>query len=145
MHPDVSKTLFEEEISLWPSDLAKAYDWILHSVAYPLIDCEFIRADRTPLRVKLLCDEWDDLPPSISLLNSDGEFLTTLQPNPTGVFNPSAHDRTGRPFVCSPGSREFHTHPGHLNEPWAQFKGKPDFSLGAILIKLWRAWLKGSG
>lgn len=145
MHPDASKLLFEEEVGRWPPDLAEKYGWIFHAIVYPLIDCEFRREGRTPLRVQMHCDDWDDQPPSITFHNSAGQPLPTLPPNPTGVFNPSAHPVTGKPFACTAGTREYHTHSSHLDQRWTQFKGKSDFQLGAILTKLWRAWLKGSG
>jgi len=145
MHPDASKLLFDDEVGRWPPDLAASRGWVLHNTTFPVIDCEFTRAGRTPIRVRLVCTDWDDQPPSVELLNSAGQFLQSLTPNPTGVFNGSAHAVTGRPFVCMAGSREYHTHTSHLNDPWSQHRDKPGFSLGDILTKLWHAWLKGSG
>jgi hypothetical protein len=145
MHPDASKVIFEEEVGRWPPDLAVTRAWILHQVAYPVMDCEFTHTGRTPLRMKLSFDGWNDQPPSIALLSSAGAQLTSLPPNPTGIFNPSAHQNTGRPFVCMAGSREFHSHSSHLNEPWSQFRDKPGFGVGDILTKLWHGWLKGTG
>ena len=143
MHPDASRMIFEEEVGRWPPDLAAACGWKLNQVAYPEIDCTFIKTGRTPLRLRLSCEDWDDQPPSILLLNEDGEPLKALAQNPTGVFHNGPHPKTGRPFICMAGSREFHTHPSHLNETWAQFRGKAGFSLGNILTKVWHAWLKG--
>lgn len=145
MHPEASKLIFEDEVGRWPPDLASTRGWVLHEVHYPLIDCEFKRTGRTPLRLKLLFDGWDDQPPIITLHSSDGALLASLPPNPTSIFNSSAHPITGRPFICMAGSREFHTHSSHLNEPWSRLKGKPGFGIGDILTKLWHGWLKGAG
>ena len=116
MHPEASKLIFEEEVGRWPPDLASARGWVMHELRYPIIDCEFTHPGRTPLRLKLSFDGWDDQPPSIGLLSSGGAMLPTLPPNPTGIFNPSAHPITARPFICTAGSREFHTHSSHLGE-----------------------------
>ena len=145
MHIAVSRSLFDEALRTWPPELAESRAWIVHQAAFPVIDCEFTRTGRTPLR--LVCDftDWDDQPPSISIRNSSGEVLSTLLPNTTAVFNGSPHPITGRPFVCMAGTKEFHSHSSHLNESWEQYRGKPGFGLGDILTKLWNAWLKGSG
>jgi hypothetical protein len=145
MHVALSRSLFDDRVGRWPPDLAQARGWILHRVSYPVIDCEFTSVGRTPLR--LYCDfaDWDEQPPSVVLQSSSGALLQTLPPNPTGVFNGGAHPTTGRPFICTPGVKEFHVHSSHVNERWDQFRGKPGFDLGDIITKLWHAWLKGSG
>jgi hypothetical protein len=145
MHPEASKLIFDEEVGRWPPDLAATRGWILHDVVFPIIDCEFTHPGRTPLRVRMSFDGWDDLPPAVALLSSSGVQLTTLLANPTNIFNASAHPVTGQPFVCMAGAREFHTHSSHLAETWSQFKGKPGFGIGEILTKLWHGWLKGTG
>lgn len=144
MHPAGAKALFEESVGRWPPDLAEQYGWILHKVAYPIVDCEFRRANRTPLRVLMDCAQWDEQAPSISLLSSNGTPLMTLPPNPSGIFNSSAHRNTGRPFICMAGSHEYHTHESHQDQPWEQFRGKPGFDIGEILFKLWNGWMKGN-
>lgn len=144
MHIALSRSLFEENIAHWPYELAEGCGWILHQVSFPVIDCEFTRSDRTPIRVILNFIDWDEQPPSVSLNNSTGELLANLLPNPTGVFNPSAHPIINRPFICMAGTKEYHTHPSHLNDHWEQYRGKPGFAIGDILMKIWHAWLKGS-
>jgi hypothetical protein len=144
MHPEASKLMFEEEVGRWPPDLASSRGWIFHEIGYPIIDCEFTRQNRTPLRLRCSFDGWDDQPPSISPLSSNGTRLATLAANPTSIFNSSAHNITGHPFICMAGSREFHTHPSHVGEHWSQFKGKPGFGIGDLLTKLWHGWLKGT-
>lgn len=144
MHVAVSRALFEKQVGRWPPDLAPARGWILHQVCYPVLDCAFTAPGRTTLRLRCNFTDWDELPPSIELLNANGVAIATLPPNPTGVFNGGPHQSTGRPFICTAGAREFHTHSSHTNEPWEQFRGKPGFDLGDILTKLWHAWRKGS-
>lgn len=144
MHAAVSRGLFEEQVGRWPPDLARARGWVLPEVKYPILDLAFTAPNRTTLRLRCDYTDWDELPPSIELLDVDGTALTILPPNPTGVFNAGPHPITGRPFICMAGAREFHTHSSHLNERWEQFRGKPGFEdVGAILTKLWHAWQKG--
>lgn len=145
MHPAAAKALFEEDARHLSYALAARRGWTLHAVAYPLIDCSFSAAGRTTLRLKLACDDWNDLPPSITLHAADGSLLTALPNNPTGVFNGGPHPAVNRPFVCMRGAREYHTHPSHVADPWESLKNLTNYSLGGILTQLWHAWQKGSG
>ena len=145
MHPAASKALFEEHTCNLSSELAKRRGWVIHSIAFPIIDCAFTTPGRTTLRLKLLCGDWNDQPPSISLHAADGTPLTELPPNPTGVFNSSPHPATGRPFVCMRGAREYHTHSSHVKDLWENLKNNSSYTLGGIITQLWSAWQKGSG
>jgi len=145
MHPAAAKALFDEEVANLSAALAKRRGWAFHSVEFPMIDCSFMAPGRTMLRLRLQCDNWNDSPPAISLHAADGTPLTTLLPNPTGVFNSNAHPTTGRPFICMRGAREYHTHPSHVGDPWETLKSSSSYSLGGILTQLWNAWQKGKG
>jgi hypothetical protein len=145
MHPAAAKALFEGEAATMSPTLAQRRHWILHSLEFPLIDCSFTASGRTTLRVRLQCDEWNDLPPSITLHTADGAFLTTTPPNPSGVFHAGPHPLTNRPFICMRGSREYHTHPSHVSDLWENVKNGSSFTLGGILTQVWHAWQKGKG
>jgi hypothetical protein len=145
MHPAASRALLEEDVRHLSPELARRREWLFHLVEYPVIDCSFTAAGRTPLRLRLMCDDWNDLPPAIGLHAADGTALQSLLPNPTGVFNGSAHPATGLPFVCMRGAREYHTHPSHVTDLWSNIRDSDSYSLGGILHQLWRAWLRGSG
>lgn len=145
MHPAATRALFEDEVTNLSSALARRRGWIFHSVEFPMIDCSFTAPGRTTLRLMIQCDNWNDSPPTISLHAADGEFLVTLLPNPTGVFNSGPHPSTQRPFVCMRGAREYHTHPSHVADPWEALKNSSSYTLGGILTQLWNAWQKGSG
>jgi Predicted metal binding domain len=145
MHPAAAQALFEKEVATLSPALAERRRWIFHTIAFPLIDCSFTAPGRTTLRVRLRCDDWNDLAPSISLHAADGGLLTSLPPNPTSVFHSGPHPTANRPFICMAGSREYHTHPSHLNDIWENHKGRSSFDLGGILTQVWNAWQKGQG
>lgn len=144
MHELASQALFNKEAANLTGRLAKLRGWVFHKLEYPTIDCEFREEGRTTLRLQLQCDNWDEQPPSITLMASDGSLLASISSNPTSVFNFSAHPSTGRPFVCMRGSREYHTHPSHVNDPWDSIKRTDKYNLGGILTQLWHAWQKGT-
>ena len=145
MHPTAAKALFAEQACSLSPALAHRRGWVIHSIEFPTIDCAFIAPERATLRLRLLCDNWNDLPPAVSLHATDGAFLSTLSAEPTGVFNPGPHPTTQRPFICMRGAREYHTHPSHVDDPWESLKNYANYTLGGILTQLWNAWQKGSG
>ena len=145
MHAAVSKALFEKSIGRWPPDFSHIDQWVFHNVSFPVVDCEFRTEDRTPLRIYMDCSEWNEQPLSVTLKNSHGELLRSLPSARSNIFNAGPHQTTGLPFICMAGTKEFHTHPSHLNEKWDQFRDKPGFDIGDILMKIWHGWLKGKG
>jgi hypothetical protein len=145
MHPAAAKALFEEEVATLTSALAQRRQWVFHSRDFPLIDCSFEANGRTTLRVQMHCEEWNDLPPSISLHAADGTFLTTPIVNSSNIFHAGPHPATNRMFICMRGAREYHTHPSHLADLWEGVKGSSSFTLGGILTQVWNGWQKGTG
>ncbi len=145
MHPTAAKALFDEEMVTFTPHLARRRQWVFHALDFPVIDCLFEAAGRTTLRVKMTCDDWNDLPPAISLHAADGSLLTAPMSNPSNVFHPGPHPTTQKLFICMRGSREYHTHPSHLGDPWDALKGRSSYTLGGILTQIWNAWQKGTG
>jgi hypothetical protein len=143
MHPAAARAKFDHDVAQLSPALAQRRLWVFHTLAFPLIDCSFTGEARTQLRLRLHCDDWNDLPPEVSLHAADGTPLTVLSPNPTNVFHNGPHPTTNRPFICMAGTREYHTHPSHLNDLWEARKGHSNFDLGGILTQIWNAWLKG--
>lgn len=145
MHPAASQALFEEETKHFSQALCQRRGWVLHTLAYPVINLSYTAPGRTPLRLAFTCDNWNELPPSIRLETPDGAPLHKLSPNPTGVFHAGPHHLTNLPFVCMRGSREYHTHPSHVSDAWEPLRGTPNYDVGGIITQIWNAWLKGSG
>lgn len=144
MHELASKALFEQQTQGLIPRLFNSRGWNLYKIEYPIIDIGFTAEGRTGLRLKFECSNWNELPPSITLMTLDGTILATLAPNPTNVFNTGHHQLTGRPFICMRGSREYHTHPGHINDLWENYRNQPGNDLGGLISQLWNAWLKGN-
>lgn len=152
----VSKSMFDEAVSKLTSRLLKGYGWKLLEAAYPILDVVFEEGAIPPLRVRLMCDGWNDLPPSIALLTPAGVPIRTpytgLDPEQqdpaylqmfsrsNSVLNMSAHDSTGLPFVCMRGSREFHTHSSHRAEAWDNYRNQSGNDLIGLVVQLWRVW-----
>lgn len=140
MHELVSRTLFDEAVANLGEPLLRLRDWRINSSVYPILDITFGASGIPAFRLRLVCDDWDDQPPSIVFLTPEGEVCNSITRDPKGIFNESKHEVTGLPFVCTPGSREYHIHSSHLSDNWSTYKNKSGFDLGGILTKLWRAW-----
>jgi hypothetical protein len=140
MHEAASRALFEEEVSKIGSELLELRSWILFSKGYPILDIGFEAQNGARLRLMLVCDDWNERPPSVQFLDWEGRPLTVIQRDPAGVFNNSPHPNTGRPFVCMRGAREYHTRPSHIADAWETSRGNDKFKLGGILTQLWHVW-----
>jgi len=141
MHELASRSLFDAQTKEMER-ISRLRGWRLFTIQYPIIDVALVSTKNFEIRVRMICDNWNDLPPSIELLSLTGEHLKNIEPNPGGVFNNSQHPTTNRPFICMIGSREYHTHSSHINDSWAKYKDVPGNDLGGILTKIWRAWRK---
>jgi hypothetical protein len=150
MHALASQALFDAQTAQIKGRLAAIRAWNINELAYPIIDLTFTSPGRTPLRLAARCDDWNSQPPSFALLAADGTRLRSggalkeISPNPTSVFNAGAHPLTGFLFIGSAGSREYHTHTSHTNDPWDSYRSRSGYDLGGILTRYWHAWLKGT-
>jgi len=94
---------------------------------------------REQLILTLDVTDFDSQPPTAELLAADG---TPLPPErwPRDVEGqgivPDHPLWRRRPFFCRPGTREFHTHPQHEDEPWDAYR--EGMSLSNIVLSLIR-------
>jgi hypothetical protein len=89
---------------------------------------------RRDLMLVVRCDGWDGRPPEFDLRLRDG---ATLEQWPKGTTNGGiaiGHPNYRRPFFCRPGTREFHTHPVHADDPWDKYR--EGYSLSGITLGL---------
>lgn len=145
MNREISERLFLAETRFCENEkLLASRRWVVVVRTYPVVEVQFSADGRSTVRARAVCDDWDDVPPSVDLLDAEG---TPLAKFPQGighsVFNNSAHPRTGRPFLCVPGIREYHEHGSHLSDKWDNYKNKKsDYDLGGILTRVWDAWMR---
>jgi hypothetical protein len=78
----------------------------------------------TSIVLVLHCENYDTDPPSVEFFR-DWATLEALQyaewPKGPGVVE--RHYATGKPFVCRPGVREYHSHVQHGDVPWDRLRG----------------------
>jgi len=149
VHEGLARRLFEIEAGL-VRRLAPSRDWLVHGTEYPAIEVTFQANNRTPLRVRMDCTGSPREPVLFELRHADGTPLppglsSEIHPNATGVLNPGPHPAAPRPFVCTAGSRDYHTHDSHLDVSWDSYRARDDYKPAAMLTQVWRAWEKGTG
>jgi len=150
----LARGAFERDVGRLDKRLVKRRRWTVVAADYPVLDVIFGHPSRAPLRLRITCDDWDDLPPSIELLTSDGAHIPTNRDpglpheyvfaGGGSIFNSGPHPSTGRPFICMRGSREFHTHSSHCAEVWDNYRGRSGNDLLGLLDQLWRVWTRAA-
>lgn len=143
MHPAASRALFDAAMVTLEPRLLEARGWQIVTSTYPTLDIVFRDAARKPLRLRLNCTDWNELPPEIELLKEDGSYPPEICGG-GGQFNLNPHPITQRYFVCMIGSREYHTHSSHVGDLWENYRSRSAYDLHGIAFQLWRAWCKCS-
>jgi len=141
VHEAASKLKFERDVAIFTETFLRSRNWSLHEVRCPILDVTF--NGKRAFRIRLSCDQWNELPPSAEILQADGWDFKN--PPPTAIINASAHPTTGKVFICMRGFREFHTHPGHRTEHWANYRDEDGNNLPGLLDQVCHAWRTGVG
>jgi hypothetical protein len=88
----------------------------------------------TQLLLLASCENWDGDPPEFDLRRPDGSELDDWPKDPTGLGIVRGHPKYDRPFFCRPGTREFHSHPVHEDDPWDKYREA--YTLDAMIASL---------
>src|SRR6187551_2187999 len=99
MNDLLCRALFEEQTKALTSEYTTRLGWILHKREYPHLDVSFLGDDRKATRFFLLCDNWNETPPSIQLQSMEGVPLRSFDGyvKVGQQFNQSTHQITGLP------------------------------------------------
>src|SRR5690242_13057081 len=108
MNRAAAQALFDEDTKNLTEELLSLRKWRVFSRTFPVLDVGFEADGRTPFRVQMNAEDWNELPPVVTLLSSEGSALTSAPTGPTNIFHQGPHPSTGRPFVCMAGTREYH-------------------------------------
>ena len=141
MHEAAARALFERDTAFLTPRFLKARRWYVHDRSFPVLDLSFQHETHPELRLRICAQDWNARPPSIELLDSTGSRIPVNGAPRDTVFHQGPHPKTGLPFVCKPGTFEYHTHDSHLNDHWENYRGKDAYTLGALLDQIWHAWL----
>lgn len=149
MDPAVSMRKFDRELRAVREDggVTGVERWELPTSTWP----EFAVVFTHPLTKRRVgfqfqFDDWDEVPPSLSLFDPEGGGELPWEKWPKGgwsVGNP--HPVTGKPFLCLPGIREYHTHHSHLKDLWENYLAKDSYGAGYIIHRVWQRFRETNG
>ena len=136
----VSRKKFEAEILSLNTDTvayAAAKGWKIISTDYPTLALA-LRHPRSLREVEFhfACDDWDEIPPSLSLHDAEGGRELPWAEWPKGDWPVGEHDATGKPFLCLPGIREYHTHQSHVGDSWHGYRLRGTYRLRDIVDRV---------
>lgn len=155
MHPEVSRELYEEQIQRITGnpDLILDRGWLLLTHEYPVLTIAVRHRATAKVRVfRFMFDDWNDTPPSLTLLDAEtGEEL----PGhlwPTGCqshwhqkgWTSEGGIETNRPFMCMVGIREYHTHRSHVGDRWDNYKNLAEYDIVGIVIQVTEVFQKSN-
>jgi len=155
MHPDVSRELFEIESKRISEndDLLLDRGLLVLACSYPYFTVAAKHRSTGKIRVfRFKFDDWNDLPPALSLTDGEtGEDLPgKLWPTDRlGHWHASgwiseAGIETAIPFMCMVGIREYHRHKSHIGDKWENYRNQPGFDLPGIVLKVIEVFQKSN-
>lgn len=161
--PLVSRTKFEREVAAY-REIQEGHirrGWLLLKAEFPEVYVVFAAPQLKPpviiFGVLLDFSNYDLWPPSVTLVHpftkepyKRSELPTILkrrvvqevlvgdqtQKVPTEQPLMQAHNADDVPFLCIPGVREYHEHPGHSGDSWLTHRGGAVGTLYFILNQL---------
>lgn len=154
----VARSKFDRELGQW-QDAAEGFrarGIILSGVADRWAELTLLMAGPTPTVAACIGIDYVDYdlhPPSVT-------FLDPLTRMPGGPVSPplqldgttvrplllAAHPRWRRPFLCLPGTFEYHTHPQHDGDPWLGVRrSNGEGRLDVLTNHLWDVCVRDRG
>lgn len=146
----VSLRKFKADIRLLSTDaaaFAAGKGWRIISTDYPTLAVA-IRHSRSSREIefRFACDDWDELPPSLALHDPEEGLELPWKEWPNGSWAAlDGHPGTGKPFLCLPGIREFHTHPNHSKDRWNGYQLRGTYRLVNIIDRIHQNFEKSDG
>ena len=122
-------------------------EWNVIAATYPTLAVVFRHPrSRRKVEFRFHCNDWDELPPSLSLHDPENGQELPWSAWPQGVWSVlNSHPSTGKPFLCLPGIREYHTHPVHLGDVWDRYRPGTSYGLLSIVDRVQQRFYDSSG
>ena len=140
MDREVSRRKFDAEVRSLKNETGpyiSAKGWKIVASTYPIL-AVVLRHFRSTRQIEFRfnCDDWDELPPSLTLHDpKDGRELAWSQWPQGGWDVHDTHPSTRKPFLCLPGIREYHSHLSHLGT-WEGYRQRGTHRLRDIIDRV---------
>ena len=114
MDPSVSKTLFDDEVEAMRAMARFNSGWRIATAEFPDLVVELPHPSGARRLFRLRCDDWDEQPPSVKSVDTDGNELAQ---QPSGGKWMGLNTGWG---LCAEWTREYHAH--HTENPWSSHR-----------------------
>lgn len=122
MDPSVSKALFDDEVrEMRAMARFKGGGWTIVSAEFPDLVVELPHPSGARRRFRFGCDDWDEKPPSVKAIDTDGK---DLDQQPSGGKWAGLNTGWG---LCAQWTREYHAH--HAEDPWESHRQNVSLAL----------------
>jgi hypothetical protein len=153
--PEVTRRKLDHELALWDEHCA-SYErrgWIMLSRDAPVVEVAFLARlqiggsviTAVPACIQVEFANYDLWAPSVEFIDP---LTRQYAPPPVQALVEVAggaqnllvggHPDTGRPFLCVPGIRQYHTHPQHTGDSWLLHRPGREGSLAMICERVWQ-------
>lgn len=155
---EVSTAKLDREIEHWQEnrELYRRRGWVLVSRDGLIVDVAFtaqvqVSTSAAPLPIVTACirldySDYDLEPPSLTFIDLQSgkphfphvQALILTEEGPRDLLI-RAHPQTKLPFLCIPGTREYHSHPQHSGDSWLLHRSRRAGALAVICDQVWRS------
>lgn len=156
--PNITRSKFDREIAEFKKHQRYHHrrGWLLIEASYPKVFVIFAKPEIHPqailFGVEIDFKNYDLWPPSVTLVEPFTREPYTNETFPAGIrfpyrvgedpgqfqdFLQKSELSGGRPFICMPGTREYHEHPAHTGNSWLLHRGRGAGTLFFLLNKLY--------
>jgi len=145
----ISKKLFEQQLErVHGSDLANYLSWVLLETTYPRLRVRMSHPNGNSREFLLDFSRFDDLPPSIMLVDPDGKPIMEegQLPQRGPHFFRYQSATSPRPSLCYQFAAEYYEwwHLGSVNV-WHALRYQPEYEVLGILSQIYQLYRKTDG
>lgn len=157
--PEVHRQKVERELALWDANAASysRRGWIMLRREPPLVDVGFLARlavgpqaiTSMPACIQVDFTSYDLWAPSVEFIDPftrtyAAPVVQALVEIEGGAQNliVGGHPETGRPFLCVPGVRQYHSHPQHTGDSWLLHRPAHGGSLVMICEQVWQTMVR---
>lgn len=155
---EISRAKLDRELEHWERqpELLKERGWILLQRSGLELDVAFaarvqLSSSPAPLPILAACirlnyEDYDLVPPSLTFIDLFGG--APIMPHVRAIVADSkdllvnGHPHTKLPFLCVPGTREYHSHPQHTGDSWLLHRERKAGSPIVLCDLVWRAMVR---
>lgn len=152
--PEISRKKLREQLDQWHQnrDVYRRRGWILLAARDLTVEVGFLASvafgdqqlSVMTAAIRLTYDNYDVWPPSLEFIDPRtgdpaSPPVQALDRFEEGVRNALLVDpEAGRPFICVPGVREYHSHPQHSGDDWLLHRNSGAGKLAVVCDIVWR-------